>query len=95
MRKVLQFIARKFKKWAEEPVKKPVWFKVAKRVVDKDLEYGIIDIDTKITKRDAKCIVKAEEILDRDAKKIFYSLPINRSIKLSKRIILKRFSKTA
>ena len=94
MKKVLQFIVEKFKKWIEEPIKKPEWYKEAKRIVEKNIDYSIIG-KNKLSKREAEYILRAEKILDEDAKKIFFSLPLHRVIPLSKKIIIKKLVKTS
>lgn len=94
MKKVLQFIIKKFKKWIEEPIKKPEWYKEAKRIVDKDIAFSIVG-KNKLSKREAEYIIRAEKVLDEEARKFFFSLPLHRVIPLSKRILIKKLIKTA
>lgn len=94
MKKVLQFIIKKFKEWIEEPIRRPEWYKESKRIVDNDIEYVIIN-RIKLTKREAGYILRAERLLEDDAKKIFFSLPLQKVISLSKKLIVKRLVKTS
>jgi hypothetical protein len=89
MKKVLQFIVKKFNDWIEEPIRRPEWYKEAKRIVENNIDYSIID-KNKLSIREARQILRAERLLQDDAKKLFFSLPLQKVKPLSKKILIKK-----